>query len=198
MFQAPVIVDGRGHLLGRLASVIAKELLNGQQVIVVRCEEINISGKDSRNHKNFLNFLNKRTATNPKFGPIHYRAPSQILWRTVRGMLPHKLARGTEALKKLKVFEGVPEQYQCKKAMVVPDALRIVRLRAGQKYSRLGKIARQVGWKYAPVIYKLEGVRKVKSKEFYEKKKAERKLRVKAVESLDLKEENEILVPAGF
>lgn len=44
MFEAPVVVDGRGHLLGRLASVVAKELLSGQKVVVVRCEEITISG----------------------------------------------------------------------------------------------------------------------------------------------------------
>lgn len=39
------------------------------------------------------------------------RAPSKILWRTVRGMLPHKLKRGAEALDRLKVFEGVPPPY---------------------------------------------------------------------------------------
>ncbi len=39
-----VAIDGRGHLLGRLASIIAKELLNGQKVAVVRCEELMISG----------------------------------------------------------------------------------------------------------------------------------------------------------
>ena len=39
-----VVVDGRGHLLGRLASVVAKHLLNGYHVTVVRCEEINQTG----------------------------------------------------------------------------------------------------------------------------------------------------------
>lgn len=38
------VIDCRGHLLGRLASVIAKELLNGQPIVAVRCEEINQSG----------------------------------------------------------------------------------------------------------------------------------------------------------
>lgn len=45
MFEAPIIVDARGHLLGRLASLVAKEALNGQEVIIVRSEEINMSGK---------------------------------------------------------------------------------------------------------------------------------------------------------
>jgi ribosomal protein uL13 len=40
-----VVVDGKGHLLGRLASTVAKQLLEGQKVVVVRCEAINISGE---------------------------------------------------------------------------------------------------------------------------------------------------------
>ena len=41
---APVIIDGKGHLYGRLASVVAKQLLSGKKIVVVRCEEIVISG----------------------------------------------------------------------------------------------------------------------------------------------------------
>ena len=39
-----IIIDGKGHLLGRLASIIFKQILSGQKIVVVRCEEINISG----------------------------------------------------------------------------------------------------------------------------------------------------------
>ena len=53
------MVDGKGHLLGRLASTVAKQLLNGQKVVVVRCEQLNISGEF---------FRAKRTSTNPS-GP---------------------------------------------------------------------------------------------------------------------------------
>jgi ribosomal protein L13 len=38
------IIDGRDHLLGRLASVVAKELLAGQTIVIVRCDEIAVSG----------------------------------------------------------------------------------------------------------------------------------------------------------
>jgi ribosomal protein L13 len=41
---APVIIDGKGHLYGRLASVVAKQLLSGKKIVVVRCEEIVVSG----------------------------------------------------------------------------------------------------------------------------------------------------------
>lgn len=45
----PYVVDGKGHLVGRLASILAKEILNGQKVTVVRCEELNVSGNTFRN-----------------------------------------------------------------------------------------------------------------------------------------------------
>ena len=38
------IIDGRDHLLGRLASIVAKELLAGQSIVIVRCDEMVISG----------------------------------------------------------------------------------------------------------------------------------------------------------
>ena len=44
MFEKEVVIDCRGHIMGRLASVIAKELLCGQKVVCVRCEELNITG----------------------------------------------------------------------------------------------------------------------------------------------------------
>uniref|UniRef100_A0A915LAW6 60S ribosomal protein L13a n=1 Tax=Romanomermis culicivorax TaxID=13658 RepID=A0A915LAW6_ROMCU len=49
VFLQPIIIDAKGHLLGRLSSVIAKAILQGQKIVVVRCEEINISGSFYRN-----------------------------------------------------------------------------------------------------------------------------------------------------
>lgn len=80
-----VVVDARNHMLGRLASILAKELLNGQRVVVVRCEEICLSGGLVRQKMKYLRFLRKRMNTKPSHGPIHFRAPSKILWRTIRG-----------------------------------------------------------------------------------------------------------------
>lgn len=67
MFEAPVTVDGRGHLLGRLASVVAKELLGGQKVVVVRCEQITISG--SREYPLPLFLLAKKRVGTGALGP---------------------------------------------------------------------------------------------------------------------------------
>ena len=37
MFKKQIIIDGKGHLMGRLAAIIAKQLLKGQKIVVVRC-----------------------------------------------------------------------------------------------------------------------------------------------------------------
>jgi len=44
MLEKTIVIDGRDHLLGRLASIVAKELLAGQQVVIVRCDQVCISG----------------------------------------------------------------------------------------------------------------------------------------------------------
>jgi hypothetical protein len=121
-----------------------------------------------------MQFRRKRTLTNPKkgkrersilecavldvcgAGPFHHRAPSAQFYRTVRGMLPHKLPRGAAALASLKVsrckvfealgrshgvgeqvFDGCPAPYDKVKKMVVPEALRALRLAPGHRYCRL-------------------------------------------------------------
>lgn len=130
---------------------MAKQVLLGRKVVVVRCEGINISGNFYRNKLKYLAFLRKRMNTNPSRGPYHFRAPSRIFWRTVRGMLPHKTKRGQAALERLKVLDGIPPPYDKKKRMVVPAALKVVRLKPTRKFAYLGRLAHEVGWKYQAV-----------------------------------------------
>ncbi len=81
----------------------------------------------------YLKFLKKRCNVKPSRGPFHLRAPSKVFWRTVRGMVPHKTKRGVEALSRLKVYEGIPPPYDKQKRMVVPCALRVLRLKPGRR-----------------------------------------------------------------
>ncbi|XP_060580035.1 large ribosomal subunit protein uL13-like [Ruditapes philippinarum] len=176
----PILIDARGHLMGRLAAIVAKTILQGQRVVIVRCEGINISGNFYRNKLKYLKYLKYRCNVNPSRGPFHYRAPSRIFFKAVKGMIPHTTTRGKEALGRLKVFEGVPPPYDKQKRKVVPAALRILRLKQNRRYCDLNRLAHEVGWKYQGVIGTLEAKRKVKSKKFYENKKVADNLRAKA------------------
>eukprot|EP00467_Chlorarachnion_reptans_P009952 CAMPEP_0114515658 /NCGR_PEP_ID=MMETSP0109-20121206/16868_1 /TAXON_ID=29199 /ORGANISM="Chlorarachnion reptans, Strain CCCM449" /LENGTH=242 /DNA_ID=CAMNT_0001695907 /DNA_START=78 /DNA_END=806 /DNA_ORIENTATION=- len=172
VFEKVVVVDGKGHLLGRLASTLAKELQAGQKVVVVRCEEINISGSLFRNKLKYYAFLKKRMNTNPKKGPFHYRAPSRILYRVVRGMMAHKKSKGKAAMARLKVFEGCPEMYNRTKKMCIPRAIKNIRLKPNRKFCRLGDLSTLGGWRHNDLIAKLEAKRMVRNSAYYEKKKA--------------------------
>uniref|UniRef100_A0A1I8FKQ0 60S ribosomal protein L13a n=1 Tax=Macrostomum lignano TaxID=282301 RepID=A0A1I8FKQ0_9PLAT len=149
--SSPLIIDARGHLLGRLAAVVAKTLLLGQRVLSA-CEGINISGSF---------FRNKALAT--RSGTVPLRAPSKIFWRTVRGMLPHKLARGARLLTVEGCSRASPALTTKAKRQVVPSALKCLRLKTRRKFCVLGRLSHEVGWKYQGVIGTRERRRKVKS-----------------------------------
>ncbi|KAF8818749.1 ribosomal protein RPL13A [Cardiosporidium cionae] len=180
MFKEKVVIDCKGHLLGRLASIIAKELLNGQHIVAVRCEDINISGSLYRNKLKYQRFLRLRMNTNPRKGPFHLRAPSKILWRTIRGMVPHKLPRGQAALGRLQLFDGIPSPYNKKKRIVVPEALKVIRLKPGRKFCKLGDLSSKVGWSSGALIERLEEKRKVRSAFYFQKKKELKQIVMKA------------------
>ena len=168
-------------MLGRLASIVAKQLLIGQKIVVVRSEQINISGTLSRSKLKYKDFLRKRSVVNPRRGGnIHYRAPSRIFWRVVRGMLPHKTARGATAMEHLKVFEGLPSPYDTKKRLVVPAALRVLRLKPGRAFCSVGRLSHEFGWKYQSIVATLEEKRKAISAAYYDKKKSLNRLIKKA------------------
>merc|ERR1711904_606147 len=162
------IIDGKGHLEGRLASIVAKHLLTGHDIVVVRCEQILISGGLLRQKMKYKLFLDKYHNSNPKrCGPIHYRSPSRIFWRTVRGMTPHKTVRGTSALSRLKCYEGVPSPYDKIKLMLVPDALTVLRKARRKNEVKLGQLSSSVGWKHFDAVDELEAKRKERGAKYY-------------------------------
>ena len=100
-------------------------------------------------------------------------------------MLPHKTKRGDKALNNLRAVEGIPPPYDKKKRMVVPSALRIVRLNPRRKYCSVGRLSHEVGWKYKSVIETLELKRKAKAAIRYSKVKKDAKLRAEAKKAVE-------------
>lgn len=87
-------------------------------------------------------------------------------------MVPHKTPRGAAALQRLKLYEGMPPPYDRQKKFVVPQALRVLRLKPGRKYAVIKDISEDAGWKYGDVVDKLEAKRKVKQQAYHERKVA--------------------------
>ena len=113
-------------------------------------------------------------------------------------MTPHKTVRGQLALARLAVFEGIPEPYDKKKRVVVPSALRVLRLRADRNYTVLGELSKEVGWGYTELVAKLEAQRKIREQAYYAEKKAAATLRRKATEAADLSAVQPVLAANGY
>ena len=130
-----MIVDADGAILGRLATKVAKELLKGENIIVVNSEKIVVSG----NSKAIFNkFREKRKRGDPHKGPFYPRYPDRILKRVVRGMLPYKKERGKRAFRKLKVYMGNPDDLKGEKVSKTSDDLRCKFITLGQLCKKLG------------------------------------------------------------
>jgi len=171
MFEKEKIIDAKGHLLGRLAAVIAKELLGGQRIVVVRAEALCLSGSLFRRRTAYMEWMHIKHVTNPRrTGPFHLKSPSQMFWRSIRGMLPHKTQRGKAALERLKVFEGIPHPYSLRKRVCVPLAIRHVRLQSGRKWCLVGELSKQIGWNHGETVNRLETKRQEKAKLYHTKK----------------------------
>ena len=98
-------------------------------------------------------------------------------------MLPHKTARGKAALQRLKVFEGIPFPYDTKKRMVVPQALKVLRIKSFRRTCEVGELMSMNGWKKKDTVEKLEEKRKTKSAKFYANK--QKKIAKKAKQMAD-------------
>ena len=105
------IIDGKGAVLGRLASYVAKEVLKGEETIILNCEQIIITGS-KKNIEESFHEKGSRVGSSQK-GPKHSKSSEKIVKRTIRGMLPeHRFGRGREAFKRIKCYVGVPKEFQ--------------------------------------------------------------------------------------
>ncbi len=113
------IIDATNSVLGRLASIVAKLALQGETIRIVNCEKAIISGE----RRHLIKFYTERIHRgNALKGPYFPKNPEAIVRRTIRGMLPYKTERGKKALKRIKTYVGVPEEFK-NKAEKIPEVL---------------------------------------------------------------------------
>ena len=138
--ERTVIIDATGLILGRMASTIAKQLLQGETIIVVNAEKAAISGRRLsilKEKKEFLEVGHFRK------GPYHPRRPDQIVRHTIRGMLPRKKPKGQQAYKRLKVFLQMPEEFKGRETQTISKA-RVEKLKC--PYITVGEFSKEIGW----------------------------------------------------
>ncbi len=140
-----MIIDGEGLVLGRLASKVSKKLLEGESITVLNAEKILISGTKEWAYIKYKQRIDRASISNPRtMGPKYPRRPDDIFRRTVRGMIPYKQSKGREAFKTLKVYVGVPNEFEGQKTVQLPETMP----RHIKKSVELGKISRLLGSRF--------------------------------------------------
>lgn len=116
------VIDASGLILGRMASHVAKQLLKGEEVVVVNAERAVITGRKESLVEDFKTRLGTRTLGAQSKAPQHPRRPDTYVRRVVRGMLPWKTPKGKRAYGRLKVYIGVPQELSELESKTLPDA----------------------------------------------------------------------------
>lgn len=106
------IIDAKGLIVGRMGTYVAKQLLMGETINIVNCEEAILTGSKP----DILGKWKQRQAMGqPTKGPFILRMPDRFIKRSIRGMIPYKQPKGKEAFKRLMCYIGVPDEFKDKK-----------------------------------------------------------------------------------
>jgi len=138
-----IVVDGANLIFGRVASKVAKELLNGNNVVLVNAEKMIISGSPSSILDRYKVKRSLKFKGNPDKSSKWSRIPRMFVKRLIRGMVPWKKPKGKMAMKSLMVYEGVPADMIDRKDWVVYEDAKPKNV---SKYMTIARICKMFGY----------------------------------------------------
>lgn len=145
-----VVIDVTDHVVGRLASIVAKRLLQGQRITIVNAEKAIFKGNERSIKEHYLMLARRKQRTSHKKITVWYpRRPETLLKSSITRMLPKKKPRGRNAAKRLRVYTGVPNQYTSRELETIEKAqFKGATSSSGKIVKRmtLGDLARDMGW----------------------------------------------------
>lgn len=119
-----ILIDGKGSVLGRLATFVAKQALLGEEIKIVNVDQMIITGNRTTTEKEFKE-KRSRFGHSQK-GPKHHATSEKIVKRAIRGMLPnHREGRGREAFKRIMCYSGIPKEFEGKEMVVIAKEKKI-------------------------------------------------------------------------
>jgi large subunit ribosomal protein L13 len=138
---ADIYIDGENAILGRLASYAAKRALEGDNIFIVNSEKVVILGSKKHIFERYWKL--KKDIGEVWRGPHYPKMPHMIVKRSIRGMVPRRKARGKEALKRVKAYIGMPEEFESKEFKKVAQFSK----KTAKKYITVADLAEHLGWK---------------------------------------------------
>jgi large subunit ribosomal protein L13 len=139
-----IIVDASNCIAGRICSNVSKLLIQGNRVTIINSERAMLSGNRNKTIEDYKKHLEVGSVTNPIHGPYHPRRPDRIL-TMVRGMISRRKPSGILAFKRLRVYIGMPTEFQSSKEIKIFDDAKITK--SESYYITIGDVAKQIGWK---------------------------------------------------
>lgn len=124
------IIDGTGAVFGRLCSFAAKKILEGNEIVIVNCEKVIMTG----NKKEIVERYKKLRAKggHSQKGPKYSNIPFMMMKRGIRGMLPdHRKGIGKEAIKRVMCHDGIPSELKEEKMLKIdaPKKFKYIELK---------------------------------------------------------------------
>ena len=135
-FEVDTVIDARDCILGRVASEVAQQALDGDRIAVVNAEDAVITG----NPESTIDKYRQRAEIGSDSGPHYPKRPDGIFKRAIRGMLPYKQDHGREAFENVRFYLGNPYDEDGE----VLDGTSLDRL-SNIKFISLGEIAEKLG-----------------------------------------------------
>ncbi len=99
-----VYYNADGAILGRIGSLICKDVLKGKNVVVINCEKAIVTGS----RENILYSISswKKLGGIGLKGPKVSRVPERLMKRMIRGMLPWNKPKGRAAYDRIMCYSG--------------------------------------------------------------------------------------------
>ena len=139
-----MIVNADKLVAGRLASIVAKKIIKGEEVVVINSEKSIIVGTFEAIMPKYKMKVNASVLSNPHFGPKYDRVPSKMFRRMVKGMLPNKNRTSERLIKNLKVFNLGEHEVDISKA----ETIQKIKCNEKHDFMTLGEVASALGGKW--------------------------------------------------
>lgn len=148
MQEEEIVVDATNLKLGRMASYIAKNLMQGKRVVVVNAEKAIVTGNKKAILERYLMLMGRSQKRSIHRPSVWYpKTPNKLVWYTIVRMLPRKKTKGMMTMHRLKVYVGIPEKYKNAKLVSFEDTkLSSTRNRSGKliRYMTIEQISREL------------------------------------------------------
>ncbi len=126
------VVSAKGKVLGRLAARVAAVLRGkhkptytphvdcGDFVIITDADKVKLTGRKAEQKMRHWHSGYPGHLKSASYGSLLEKEPEKVVWRAVRGMLPHNVL-GRKMLRKLKVYAGPEHPHEAQQPEPLPE-----------------------------------------------------------------------------